>query len=47
VIWDSRDLELGLRDKLAQVIAAITSGIPDAIPESDDYELADNFRSQL
>lgn len=29
------------REKMAQVIAYITSGIEDARPEQDDFDLAD------
>jgi hypothetical protein len=40
-MWDDRDLELGLRDKLAAIVAEKTSGSEGAIPEDIDYVIAD------
>ena len=42
--WDERDLELGLRDQMAKLIASIVSGVPDAEPEQEDFDLADAIR---
>lgn len=39
-IWDDEPFDL-TREKLAQLLAAHTSGIRDAIPEQDDFDLAD------
>jgi hypothetical protein len=39
--WDERDMELDLRRKFAELVAIKTSGIENAIPEQDDYDLAD------
>lgn len=46
-LWDPRDQELNLREKLAQLIAIKTSGVPDALPEKQDYELADYFAQMI
>lgn len=45
--WDSRDLELGVRDRLAEVVAMIVSGTPGAIPEQSDYDIADAVRVDI
>lgn len=45
--WDSRDLELGVRDRLAEVVAMIVSGLPRAVPEQDDYLIADAVRVDI
>lgn len=47
VVWDDRDNELGLRDKLAQLIAEVVSGVADVQPESVDYARADKLRRYL
>lgn len=47
MIWDKRDLDLGLRDKLAAVIAEIISGAAGAIPDQSDYDLADSLRIRI
>jgi hypothetical protein len=39
----SKDVELNLRDRLANIVAAKVSGIKDAIPEHDDYNMADRI----
>ena len=46
-MWDDRDLELGLRDKMAQIIAVIVCGMPTALPELNDYALADAVRDMI
>lgn len=46
-MWDERDIELGLRDKLASVVASILSGVSDATPVDPDYDLADTFRVEI
>lgn len=43
-MWDDRDNELNLRDRMATLIAIIVSGIEEAEPEPVDYEMADTFR---
>lgn len=35
------------RDELAQMVAAHTSGVADALPEQDDYDIADKFVKEL
>lgn len=35
------------RDDLAAIIAQETSGIKDALPEDDDYDLADEFIERI
>ena len=45
--WDERDLELGLRDQMAKLIASIVSGVPDAEPEQADFDLADAIRDLI
>lgn len=40
-MWDQRDIELNLREKLAQLIASKISGLPFADPIPEDYSLAD------
>ena len=44
-MWDERDKELDLRGKMAQIIAAKTSGLDPKliVPEPPDFELADEF----
>lgn len=39
-IWDDEPFEL-TREKLAQMVAAHASGVGTAIPEKDDFDLAD------
>ena len=39
--WDQRDIELNLREKLAQLIAAKISGVYEPVPTAEDYALAD------
>lgn len=46
-MWDDRDLELGLRDKMAKVIAGIACGVDDAVPNFEDYALADALRDLI
>lgn len=46
-IWDERDIELGLRERMATVIAQVVSGLPGAVPSSDDYGMADEFRRRI
>lgn len=43
-MWDDRDKELNLRDRMASLIAIIVSGVEPAEPEPSDYALADTFR---
>lgn len=45
--WDERDIEYDLRSKMAALVAQIVSGIPGAIPEDEDYDLADVLRSTI
>lgn len=40
-IWSDRDIELNLQRSLAIIIAKKRSGVADAIPEEDDFHLAD------
>lgn len=46
-MWDDRDIELGLREKMAQIVAEIVSGSEGAIPEQFDYEVADRLREMI
>ena len=39
-VWDEDPFDL-TREKLAQLLAAHTSGFRDAVPEKDDFDLAD------
>jgi hypothetical protein len=45
--WNKRDLDLGLRDNLAGIIASIISGAENAAPTQEDYALADDLRNQI
>lgn len=44
-VWDDRDLELGLRDKMTKIIASKISGVPydEVTPEPEDYITADEL----
>lgn len=46
-MWDQRDFELNLRERLAQIVAEIISGAEGAIPEQFDYEIADSLRNDI
>lgn len=45
--WDRRDNELGLREKMAQLVSTIVSGLEDAVPEQRDFDLADHIRDEI
>jgi hypothetical protein len=46
-MYDDRDVELGVRDRLAEIVALIVSGTPGALPEQDDYNVADHLRAEV
>ena len=43
-LWDKRDLEFGLRDQLAHLVARIVAGVDDVTPADIDYAIADKIR---
>lgn len=45
--WNDRDMELNLRDRLACIVAEKISGTKDAIPEQDDYDMADKLAAMI
>lgn len=44
---DSRDVELGIRYKMAQLVAVKVSGVENAEPEGWDYDLADRILEMI
>lgn len=45
--WDDRDKVLRLRDRFAQLVAEKISGSEGTIPESVDYDIADDIASLI
>lgn len=48
-LWDARDKELDLKEKLAKIIASTISGIePELVrPIEEDYLLADKLKRSI
>jgi len=45
--WDERDTQLNTRERLAQIVAEVVSGVENAEPTEMDFELTDKVRDQL
>lgn len=46
-MWDERDIELNIRNRLASLIAETQSGVPGAEPTLEDYASADLLKRTL
>jgi hypothetical protein len=42
-LWDTRDEELSIRDRMAHLIAEYVSGVEGAVPNERDYEITDKI----
>jgi hypothetical protein len=40
-VWDDRDVQLRMRPRLASWIGTFVSGVDNALPNDDDFEMAD------
>lgn len=46
-LWDQTDIQFGLRDQLAHLVARIVAGVDGVTPADVDYIIADRLREKI